>query len=155
MDNETNSPTAAEQGPQKAAPTSISIPTPGMQMVQNAIEFVSEHVLQPDVKPMTNTSKLMADQAAAMMIQDMRGFLQGSEQFLLAAIAKAVAMTMSPNPEERQRGTDALEKLKSLLTETLPKFADAIGESAGKITKNFDGGGTSPSPITFRMDSPE
>ena len=109
-------------------------PTQGMQQVQNAIEFVETLVLQPDVQPMQATAKLMADQAAAMMIQDMRSFLQGNEQVLTLAISKAIAMILAGDPQ----GEKALKQIEGFM-EKLPAFATSIGTAASGIVTEFNG----------------
>ncbi|MEL6142431.1 MAG: hypothetical protein AAFU67_12510 [Bacteroidota bacterium] len=113
---------------------SPSIPTPGMQMVQNAVEFTDTHVLQPDVKPIQGTSKTMADQAAAMLIQDMRSFMQGSEQIITVGMAKSIALMLDPATE--QIGNNGLQQLENLLTK-LPEFAAKMGSTATKIANEF------------------
>ncbi len=131
-----------------ATTTTDFTPTPGMQQVQNAIEFVETHVLQPDVKPMQGTAKLMADQAAAMMIQDMRSFLQGNEQFLTLAAAKAIAMILEGNPN----GEIALTQIEGFM-DKLPLYATAIGTAASGIVSGFEGGAASPTPAQAAIKS--
>ncbi len=111
--------------------------SPGLAQVQEAVQFTNEQVLQPDVKPMGATAKVVADQAAAMMLQDVRSYLQSNEQVLTIATAKAIAMIMSQNPQEQQAGTKALEAIAQVQT-SLPVFASAITTTAVEITTSFN-----------------
>ena len=78
-------------------------------------------------------AKPIADQAAAMMVQDMRTFLQGTEQILTIAIARALAEVVQ---SDGARGTIALETCKKFLKD-LPDFAKGIGSAASEITNDF------------------
>ncbi len=110
-------------------------PTPGMAQIQNAVEFTNESVLQPDVKPINATAKMLADQAAAMLIQDARSYLQGNEQILTMATAKALALILSG---EIAKGTAAMAAITTLQV-ALPTFAAAIGTTATAIATEFKG----------------
>ena len=125
-----------EQGLQENETTSI--PTPGMQMIQNAVEFTNKQVLQPDVKPMTGMAKPLVDQAAAMMIQDVGSYLQANEQILIMATAKALALIMSEDPLKQKAGAAGMTAITTLQAE-LPVFAAAIGTTATAIAAEFEG----------------
>ncbi len=124
-----------DQDQNKNTGTSSFTPTPGMAQVQNAVEFTETKVLQAEAKPMIGTSKAMADQAAAMMVQDMRAFLQGSEQVITMGTAKAIALLM--DPATQPTGEKALKAIEQLMT-VLPTYATDIGTAAGKILTEFD-----------------
>ena len=113
--------------------------TPGMQDIKGAVKFINRQVLKPEVKPITGTAKTMADQAAAMMIEDMRSFLQGTEQILTAALAKAAAQALNPDPTIAATGQAALASLSTVLGD-LPVFAQGIGDAATTIAYRFDNG---------------
>ena len=101
----------------------------------DSVVFINNQVLKPDAKPMSGIAKPMADQAAAMMIQDMRSFLQGTEQVLTIAIARALNKVVETDGAD---GSKALAICEELLTKKLPEFATAIGDSATKISKDFE-----------------
>lgn len=60
----------------------------GLTETENAVKFINEAVLQPDVKPIAGTAAPMVDQAVGMMVQDLQSFLKGFEQIGLVALAK-------------------------------------------------------------------
>ncbi len=109
------------------------INTPQKVPGEEGVTFINEQVLRPKAEPMSGTAKPLADQAAAMIDQDMRSFLQGTEQVLTIAIAKALAKITETDGAE---GAKALEQCERLLTK-LPKFASKIGKSAAAISKEF------------------
>lgn len=102
--------------------------------VDQEVEFINKEVLQPVVTPITGLAKPMADQAAAMMIQDMQSFLQGTEQVLTIAIAKAAALML--DEKTIPAGTAALAAYTGVLTE-LTTFSTAVGLSATTIASGF------------------
>ncbi len=106
----------------------------GLQVVEETVKFVNGEVLAPPKTDLMNMAKPIADQAAAMMIQDMRGFLQGTEQILTVAIARALNQILE---SDGLIGTTALNKCEELMTK-LPVFASEISESAIQITKEFE-----------------
>ncbi len=124
----TNNPPAGDP-----AATAAAVPTTGMSMVQNAVIFTNEQVLQSDAKPFKATSKLLADQAAAMMIEDVRAYLQGSEQMLTAAAAQGFALIIAG---EETKGTAVLAQVTAMQT-ALPIYAATIGATAITITSDF------------------
>lgn len=78
------------------------------------------------------TENPMIDQAAGMMVQDMQSFLQGSEQIMMVAIAKAAKMATSPDTAQNGPGIAALAAFQTFMP-LLPQFATDIGESANDI----------------------
>ncbi|MCY4045409.1 MAG: hypothetical protein OXE99_10040 [Cellvibrionales bacterium] len=110
--------------------------SPGMQATQDAVSFINNQVLQPDVKPIQGTAKPMADQSAAMMLEDMRSFLQSNEQVMLVAIAQAAKL--ATNPETVEEGAIAMNTITSAL-EKLPTYAESIGDAASHIVNTFNG----------------
>jgi hypothetical protein len=103
--------------------------TPGMAMVQSAVQFTNHQVLDP-TKGLSGTilptgmqvgANALADQAGAMMIQDMRSFLQSMEMIMVPATALALSESLEDNPA----GPATLLLIQSLMTE-LPVFAGAI-----------------------------
>ena len=97
--------------------TSTEGNTPGLTTTENAVTFINDTVLNPSVTPMTGTGQTMTDQAAAMMFQDLRAFMQGNEQLLTAAFGKAVALAVDPaTTTEAQNVMTALEQIMTDLT---------------------------------------
>ncbi len=74
--------------------------------------------VETDSQPLTNP---LAEQAAAMMLEDVRSFSQGAEQLLLIAIAKGLAKVDAGD----KNGVELLNQCKNLMEE-IPKFAKNI-----------------------------
>jgi tellurite resistance protein len=123
--DDTNKNSGEEQNPVAIDPNSV----PGGE----SAAFINEQVLNQTVTPMTGSAKPLADQAAAMMIQDMRSFLQGTEQMMFMAISKAAAQVLKTDGLE---GKNALNIFKEVLKD-LPEFAEKIGGAAALISKEF------------------
>ncbi len=107
--------------------------TSNSTFTDDSVIFINEQVLKPDANPMSVGAKQIADQAAAMMVQDMRSFLQGNEQVLTIAIARSLNKVVESDGAD---GSKALAICEELLLK-LPKFAEAIGASAGSIITEF------------------
>lgn len=108
--------------------------TPGMAMVQEAVRFTNAEVLDPTrylggaILPigMSVGANTLAEQAGAMMIEDVRGFLQSMEMIMVPVAAKALSESLQNNPA----GEATIAQLQVLMTE-LTTFAGAvIGEAA-------------------------
>ena len=56
------------------------------------IDAAYQHLIQANPQLAKGAVRLMAHQTAALMLEDMRSFLQGSEQMLLLALAKAAQL---------------------------------------------------------------
>lgn len=115
--------------------STTSTSSPGMTASENAVEFINNAVLNPTATSMANTSKPMVDQAAGMMIQDARAFLQSNEQIMTAAMAKAAAMMLVPATSAE--GATAMAALTAALT-TLAAFSATVGTTAAGIITDFD-----------------
>lgn len=103
---------------------------------EESVKFINKEVLNPSVTPIEGTAKPLADQAAAMMIQDARTFLQGNEQVLTVAIAKATQMALNPTPNISKVGNEALQSLGTVL-DKLTDFSTKVGTSAASISSEF------------------
>jgi hypothetical protein len=92
-------------------------------------------LLQTNPPLATAAGRMMASQTAALMLEDMRAFLQGSEQVLLVALAKAAQLATEENTTEQGKLALAAvaESLRSLAT-----FASEITESASQVATVFD-----------------
>ncbi|CAA7195228.1 hypothetical protein [Chryseobacterium potabilaquae] len=65
--------------------TEVQATTP----TEEAVVFVNSEVLAPPkASPMTGAAKIMTDQAAGMMVQDLQSFLKGFEQIGLIAVSR-------------------------------------------------------------------
>ena len=115
-----------------------SDPVSAKTATEQEVEFINAEVLSPNVTPMIGSSKPLADQAAAMMIQDTQSFLQSNEQVLTIAIAKAAAMMLSPDPLTAEAGQNALNAYSIFLT-SLATYSGTVGATATTIAANFQG----------------
>lgn len=122
-------------GPGTGAGTG-SDPVPATTPTEQEVEFINAEVLQPEVTPITGMAKPLADQAAAMMIQDTQSFLQSNEQVLTIAIAKAAALML--NEATAATGQAALQEYATFLT-SLSTYSAAVGTTATAIASEFQG----------------
>lgn len=76
----------------------------------------------------------VADQAAVMMLEDLRGFMQGSEQLVLAASGQAMAMLLDPATQETAK--TALQEL-ATWQGNLTEFATNVTDNASTIKGDF------------------
>lgn len=128
----------------------------GLSTYDDSVTFINENNLQPDVKPIHGTAKTMADQAAAMMIQDARSFMQGSEQVYMMATAKALAMALSQSSKDQKTAKQALKQIFRCQGKIV-EFSTGVGSLACNISKNFDEKSTlddSPFPPWNLIDQP-
>lgn len=115
--------------------------TPGMAMVQNAVQFTNDSVLDP-TKRLSGTilptgmqvgANALADQAGAMMIQDVRSFLQSMEMIMVPAAAAALSEALADQPA----GAVTLELIQSTMV-GLATFAGGVITMAGKTKAVFE-----------------
>lgn len=132
--------------PVEAAPAT----TATLQNSEAAVSFINQEVLQPNGTPIKGTAKPMADQSAAMLIEDMRSFMQGNEQVMSIAIAKATKMLLD---KEDPQGT-ILNILTTQVLPNLANFATTIGISASGIVSGFESGSGVPKEPTYIKGSP-
>jgi hypothetical protein len=116
------------------ADNSLVTATSALTAFQQNVAFINQQVLHPVSKPMDGGSKMIADQAAALMVEDMRSFLQGCEQILTVAMAKAAAL--ATNPATVSEGTVAIQSVTTAMA-ALPTYATNIAGSAGSIIGAF------------------
>lgn len=93
------------------------------------------------IQRLDGISQPLADQSAAMMIEDMRSFMQGAQQMITVAIAKATAMTL--NETTAKTGKDALNSIESLM-EKITKYGENVNDLASNIVNNFETGNSAP-----------
>lgn len=107
--------------------------------MEHTVQFVNQEVLNATITPMNGMAKPMVNQAAAMMVQDVQTFLQGNEQILTVAIAKAISYTLdSSDPAKQAAGTATIGIITGLLT-SLNEFSASVGETATTIASEFNG----------------
>lgn len=111
-----------------------SVTTTALTPFQQNVAFINQQVLQSVSKPIDGGSKMIADQAAALMVEDMRSFLQGCEQILTVAMAKAAAL--ATNQATVAEGTVAIQSVITAMA-ALPTYATKIAGSAGSIITAF------------------
>lgn len=127
--------TADEDAPLGAAAGDL---TPSEQ----AVRFINTEVLRPPEQGSISFVKPFAEQVAVMALEDGRSFLQGLEQVLLVAIAKALEqmLTGGAAPDKAafgrvaEAGTppqpdQALAAAERLLQTIIPKFYSSLAQT--------------------------
>lgn len=105
--------------------------------LNDSINFIESKVLNPSTPPTTLSAKAIADQSAAMMVQDMRSFLQANQQVITIGLGKAIALSVnSKDPSLQKGGIEAIGALERLLM-TMPQFAKSIETIANSILTEF------------------
>ena len=107
--------------------------TPGMQMIQDSLKFTDDRVLKADIVPAAATGKILADQAAGMLMQDVESFSQGMMQIATAAISKVTAEIIATDGAQ---GETALTQITQTLGE-LPTFITDMATAAQSIEGSF------------------
>jgi hypothetical protein len=129
---------AAPEAPPGTKPRAL---TPGLAMMEEAVQFTNSAVLDPTgglsgtILPtgMQVGANALAEQAGAMMIEDMRSFLQGAEMILLPAIARALDQTLRDEPA----GAAALSQIETVMA-SLSSFSQAIIATAATTRGALD-----------------
>ncbi len=88
-------------------------PTPG-NAAEKSVQFVNAEVLSPPAaSPMGGVAKVMIEQSAGMMVQDLQSFLKGFEQVGLIALSRLANNLLtygSPSaPTGKSSSSDAVE----------------------------------------------
>lgn len=99
------------------------------------IDAAYQHLIQANPQLAKGAVRLMAHQTAALMLEDMRSFLQGSEQMLLLALAKAAQLATQEKTAEQ--GKVALTSVTEAL-QGLTLFAREISSAASSVATVFD-----------------
>ena len=99
------------------------------------IQAVYQHLIQANPQLASAASRIMANQTAALMLEDMRSFLQGSEQLLLVALAKAAQLATQEKTTDQ--GKVALNAVTDAL-QALTTFAREMTAAAGSVSAAFD-----------------
>lgn len=102
----------------------------------DSFQAVNQQLLQTNPQLASAASRLMANQTAALMLEDMRCFLQGSEQLLFVALAKAAHLATEETTTEQ--GKAALSAVTDAL-QGLTGFARELTAAASAVATAFDG----------------
>jgi hypothetical protein len=100
---------------------------------EKSVAWINGEVLDPPAESPPNFSRPYADQIAAMMVEDARAFMQGTEQVLVIAISRALAQIIETNGN---KGTVALQKCEELM-EKLPTFGTSVAATAKTVLEDF------------------
>lgn len=130
---------AAASGGSGSGGSAVAI-TPGMAMIQNAVQFTNAEVLDPTdglsgkILPtgMQVGANALAEQAGAMMIQDVRAFLQSMEMIMVPVAALAFNESLDGDVN----GATTLGLIQTTL-EGLATFAGEIIAEAGETATVF------------------
>ncbi len=114
--------------------------TSGMAMVRQAVTFTNAQVLDPtanlsgkvQLTGMDVGANALADSAAAMMLQDMRSYLQSTEMVLVPVAAAAFSQILAGNPA----GETALTGIEQMLG-YLTAFSTGVIANAATIQADF------------------
>ena len=114
--------------------------TPGMAMVRQAVTFTNAQVLDPtaslsgkiQLTGMDVGANALADSAAAMMLQDMRSYLQSTEMVLVPVTAAAFAAILADDPAG-EKALSGIDKMLGYLT----AFSSKVITNAATIEKDF------------------
>ena len=112
---------------------SANLPTPTTD-VQKAVAFNQAQLTAQTGEVLSALENPVADQAAVMMLEDVRGYMQGSEQLLLAASGQALALLVDPLTQSE--GQTALEQI-AIWQANITTFADAVTSTASTIKEDF------------------
>jgi hypothetical protein len=142
---EASSPAGAAASAAGGAPAAAGT---GLAVVEQAVAFTNAQVLAPGAGVAGSPPKgglevgalALAEQALAMMVQDLRGFLQGMELVVIAAVAKAVTEYFEGNlPPARKGGLSTQFGAPSSVDRASPgapqvgEFLEALSAFAGDI----------------------
>lgn len=127
--------------PQREVEDSGDAITRGMAMVRKAVTFTNAQVLDPTanlsgkIQPtgMDVGANALADSAAAMMLQDMRTYLQSTEMVLVPVTAAAFGKILAGDTETGQAALTGIEQMLGYLT----TFSTNVIGNAASIEKDF------------------
>ena len=113
---------------QNGGPDAVGLAFKGV--VMDAVSYTNKAVLSPPQETdLQMGAKTLADQSAAMLLEDVRAFAQGIEQILIPATAQALAKALADD-----------EKPLKAIEGYMPKLAEFVGkmtDQAVNITKDF------------------
>jgi len=123
--------TQAEEARQTAE--SAALPTPD-GAIESAVSFNQAQLTAQTGEVLSALENPVADQAAVLMLEDLRGYMQGSEQLLLAASGQAMALLL--DPATQNTGKEALTALATWQT-SLITFSGGVTTTASTIKTDF------------------
>jgi len=98
-----------------------------------SVTYINAQVLDAASTSLVNSAPLIADQSAAMMVEDWRAFVQGNEQVLMIAISKCLAKIVETDGAEGKKALkDCTDFMETLITDTTN-----MGAAAGGIAAAF------------------
>ncbi len=112
----------------EAEPGAVNVMTDAEQSVR----FINSEVLDPPQTGELSFVKPYADQVAAMMLEDARSFMQGSEQVMVIALARSLELILKKDPA----GAAGLAAVESLM-QKVPQFGADVATTTGKILGEF------------------
>ena len=112
---------------------SANLPTPTTE-VEKAVAFNQAQLTAQKGEVLGALENPLADQAAVMMLEDLRGYMQGSEQLVLAASGQAMALLLDPATQDT--GKTALKELASWQA-SLITFSGSVTSTASTIKTDF------------------
>lgn len=124
----------AENGPAADPAPAGPASTPGLALIESAVSFNKQALTAASASSAGATADAAGEQAAALMVEDLRSYMQGSEQMVLATSGQAMAMLLDPATQET--GTAALTALAVFQT-SLIAFAGEVVTTAGAIKGEF------------------
>jgi hypothetical protein len=118
---------------------------------EQAVRFINSEVLNPPDQGTISFVKPFAEQVAVMALEDGRSFLQGLEQVLLVAIAKALEQLLAggaapakapvgppADPDALPPANHALQAAERMLQTTLPKFYSSLADTVVRVRMTND-----------------
>lgn len=112
---------------------SADLPTPTTD-IQKAVSFNQAQLTAQTGEVLGTLESPLADQAAVMMLEDLRGYMQGSEQLVLAASGQAMALLLDPATQDT--GKTALQELATWQA-SLITFSGSVTDTANTIKTDF------------------
>lgn len=109
------------------------LPTPTTE-IQKAVSFNQAQLTAQTGEVLGTLESPLADQAAVMMLEDLRGYMQGSEQLVLAASGQAMALLLDPATQDT--GKTALQELATWQA-SLITFSGSVTDTANTIKTDF------------------
>jgi len=98
---------------------------------EKSVAFINAEVLDPPEQGSISFVRPFYEQTLVMALEDARSFLQGAEQILLVALAKALEKYLSGGAVAPPEAAPGLEAIESMMGK-LANFHATIAETATK-----------------------
>ena len=102
--------------------------------LEQAAQFNQAQLAPQTGEVLSSLENPVADQAAVLMLEDLRGYMQGSEQLVLAASGRAMALLL--DPATQATGQTALDALATWQA-SLITFSGSVTDTASTIKTDF------------------